>query len=158
MSNSSSSSFIVAFPRIPVDANDLREMLLGDAIGYSGHYTSEVWSAMEVADFAWNSMNGELDEEQVCAEFESGHINGDPEYPVDMYDEGVSQEERRKRYQEWQDKLIAHRHEKAKKFMEQTPDTHYYQLEFGDECGGLEAAMEHGDLFQKLPHYVISNH
>ena len=33
-----------------------------------------------------------------------------------------------------------------------------FRLEYGDECGEYNGALEHGDIFYKLPHVTISNH
>ncbi len=32
------------------------------------------------------------------------------------------------------------------------------RFSYADEGGGYNAALEHGDLFKKLPHYTISHH
>lgn len=47
----------------------------------------------------------------------------------------------------------------SNKIREKLPqDKQVIRVQYCDECGGLHAAMEHGDLFKNVPHIRISYH
>jgi len=51
-----------------------------------------------------------------------------------------------------------YRQEVMKKFMEENPDAAIYCFHYGDDNGQYEGALEHGGLFDYLPHIVSSHH
>lgn len=44
------------------------------------------------------------------------------------------------------------------KFSEQYPDKFIYKLEIGDEDGAVDGAVEHGNVFESIPHIRFYNH
>jgi hypothetical protein len=64
VSNSSSSSFVVAFPRRPKDAADLQDLVFGSEIGFPNPWPDEdeplVYSAADGAEAIWKQLAEEL--------------------------------------------------------------------------------------------------
>lgn len=48
--------------------------------------------------------------------------------------------------------------EKYIKFLEDNPNSKIFVFEYSDNMGGIHSIMEHCDIFEKLPHIYISNH
>lgn len=46
----------------------------------------------------------------------------------------------------------------AQEFIDQHKDKDIYVFEYADENGNFECTMEHGDIFKNLPHIRISHH
>ena len=50
-------------------------------------------------------------------------------------------------------------HEKAEQFLKEIPNESYiYIFEYGDDSGDIFAEMEHGNIFKKLPHIRVNKH
>ena len=136
VSNSSSSSFIVAFPRKPKILDDVKEMLF--IKGQSDYPNPHVWEhtpddeafwpVWKVAEIVWNEIqkNGEATKEQM-----EESVGGD-----------------------WYEDAI----EKLEKFLEENPDATFYVFEYSDNDGSLYSAMEHGTLFRRVKHIKTSYH
>ena len=46
----------------------------------------------------------------------------------------------------------------SKRFQKDNPDVVFYQFSYSDNDGEFFSAMEHGGLFENVPHITISNH
>ena len=88
VSNSSSSSFIVAFAKVPESVDELKVLLFGEGEWFQHPHEDERLSTAEVAATVWRDIEGKqpMTDEAVREEMDTGHIyeigrTGYPEYP-----------------------------------------------------------------------------
>lgn len=151
VSNSSSSSFVVAFPKIPKSVEEVQEILFGKEEKFHEYTTKEV------AETIFNEISGDeydpakkpndvielryaqsswphYDEDECCAC--KCHFN-EPVYV--------------ERLQGYVEKDIYD-------LMQKNPDTFLYVFRFADEDGNYFGTLEHCGVFEKLPHIRYSHH
>lgn len=188
VSNSSSSSFIVAFDRVPKSALELQGMLFGDEVTFYGSYGEDVYGAAEVAATVYNDLKGQrpLTQKEIlemvnsyadeCPELEK-HMrdNPCPEHPSDpsrwwergfkSYTEYLDSPQHKRDQKQHMAVLDEYFKEERKwargvaKFISQFfKGKRLYRFSYGDESGSYGAALEHGGVFRKLPHVRFSNH
>jgi hypothetical protein len=169
VSNSSSSSFIVAFPRNPTSWQELQEWLFGQ------EQTHIMWDddAVPTADLAqiiwWNiqlasPMDGEwVQQELASAGGEYGQEN--PERRAErkaLYKEEC-QDITPERKQEIADRLYDLDQEAAAQVYQATMAATMaggavaYRFSYGDHTK-LGGHLDHGDVFKNLPHVRINEH
>ena len=133
VTNSSSSSFIIAFDKKPESAEEMKELLFGSQEYffdpyYDGKYFNdrpEKYSALEVATVVFNDIKDQLPlSKKAIVSF----VSDDGWYHPS--DEDIK---------EFKDKLV-------------------FEVSYADDCGYLGCAMEHGDLFERIPYRIQSNH
>ena len=160
VSNSSSSSFLVAFPRYPKSLKDVQEMVFGEDTWFAHPYGDmkyypEGYSAEQIAGLLWAEITKQIPNNknlifykmhnvlvENLEEYESGRYTEDDWY----FDSQRYEEDNRRAVIE---------------FMDKHKGSYFYHFEFHDdsgEPGGCGCAMEHGDLFHRLPHLRSSNH
>lgn len=171
ISNSSSSSFVVAFPKVPTSINDVKEMLFGTDIWYDHPYADiykcDGYSVEQVAETVFNDIQQqqpnstlriqEAFDELRLEELDPIAARRDSKYNWQNSPRGTGAEldawyqayEKRKKH--FLDKKIL-------SFLKEHKDKFIYTFEYGDENGEYCSALEHGDLFKKLPHETISRH
>jgi hypothetical protein len=160
VSNSSSSSFLVAFPSIPKSVKDVQEMVfqgeqyldypypdMCDVYGVPERFTAE-----EVSEIIWNDIKSQIPNNRnmilnrmhsVTPDYKKYYrkIEGSvhPEFDYDEY--------------RLDNKEI------VQKFINTHTDRYLYCMEYSDNGhDSIGVAMEHGNLFERLPHLVSSNH
>lgn len=151
VSNSSSSSFIVAFANIPSDAKELQKMLFGD-IKVVDIYDYSV-STEQMAKIVFEDMQEDgavIEDGEVTKEVNSGWFPGMPDYDYDWKDEKARDE-----YYSECDKAAE---KLAKKFIEANRGSNIFIFEYCDNDGPVFSTMEHADIFSRLPHLKISKH
>jgi len=152
VSNSSCSSFVVAFPKEPSSAKDVKKILFPNGKKtyscYDSSYTTE-----QVAETVWKDIQNQKpnDKDKIWEELH-GYIKGEPDYekfklPNGDYD-----------WKAYDAAHCKHRQKVMKKFIEQNQDATIYCFHYGDDNGQYEGALEHGGLFDRLPHIVVSHH
>jgi hypothetical protein len=131
VSNSSSSSFLVAFPEEPKCVEDVIEMVFKDIkeIENDGYMPSpEYFSSEQLAETIFDDIkrNGALTKERI--------------YEMDEYNfwNGYSRQD-------------------AKDFVAENPDKFIYSFEYGDDTQYF-ATLERGNIFRNLVHEVFNNH
>lgn len=159
ISNSSSSSFVVAFDKVPESKEELRAMLFyPDQPAYPDPYDDKGHSIDKVLDAVWVDMqepikatewdgfegSGPMTPEQVRQEFEGGHIEG----------ESLDWD---KPYEEYRQERNKFGHEMADKFMAGNEGKVFFHFCYADD-DSFGSAMEHGDLFHRLSHFRLSHH
>ena len=152
VSNSSSSSFVVAFPSIPKSVQELKEMLFGDEKTYSaGEWGEGKWSTEEVAETVWQDFQGQkpLTKEEAIEEIEGSWYLGCPNLS-DYYKDGEYDWEAHKQASQEDAQKVYDR------FAEQ--DIDLFKFEYSDNEGEYGCALEHGELFYKLKHLQLSHH
>lgn len=156
VSNSSSSSFLVAFPRNPKSAKDVQEMVFGDTKSFVHPYDSAIYTAEQVSQVIWDEVDKQIpNNRNIIAsamhnvlvdnyrDFETPAEN--PQYPGD--------------YEFDHEGYTLANNKKITDFMNNNNGCFFYHFEYSDDDGGaMSCAMEHGDLFRNLRHLVSSNH
>jgi len=138
VSNSSSSSFVVAFPRIPENAKDVQEMVFGDdcCIYYNGNRLS----AKDASQQIFAQMAAPATHQQLIDALDG-----------DYYDDSLSWEDSEK-----EDLRRRRTEEKMEAFIQKNKGV-LYAFEFEDKSIG-GCILEHGDVFHRLPHLRQSRH
>jgi len=170
VSNSSSSSFIVALPKRPKDAMELRKILFGEEEGYPNPYPFEncprSWDTEYVAEEVIKQLEGKkcLTKKQMIEEaIYTGELE-DPEMPAfpdhkEYYIDHKLNQDRAKQLWDQRDKEVKVLVEKRiEQLIQENPEAKFYRFEFEDNSSQLSAALEHGTLFEKVPHLTISKH
>jgi len=176
VSNSSSSSFIVIFPREPKSIEDVRDMLFDkDQKTYDNPYydpeyyniEDSGWDVNSVATTVWNDIqtqekndideainemsNGYLDDKDApkCSDFD--YISDWAEYS-NLYDFA------RKKYSEKKFKNFLNINKED--YIEKEDVNHliFYIFTYADGDGNYFCALEHGGLFNNLKYIKISHH
>ena len=153
VSNSSSSSFVVGFDKKPESVDELKTVLFGDAEVYGSPYGNQTWSTQEVARIVWYDLNTQIPatEEKVHDELGSGYFKGRPEFPFHLSNQkGV--------WESYEQKVDQALDRCTQRVMKMLKGKKIFIFEYSDNDGDLQSAMEHGDLFDKLPHEVVSKH
>ena len=166
VTNSSSSSFIVAFPKIVKTLHDVIDFI-------------PTKYAETVCNDAINQKPRMRKSEKllrwIIKELDTGYpMYGNKECEVDAWDydkvvrkrEGVSDTGyvenhvwRRIIYDEVRLKRNSFNFQLAKQFLETVPNGHYiYRFSYADEDGEYFSEMEHGNIFRKLSSIQISKH
>ena len=134
VSNSSSSSFIVAFEAIPASKQILQKMLYSDK------------KRVEMYDYT-------LIKDRIVAEllyggFEYNEIPA-PTYPRSWLDDEHKKYE--KECEKYANTVAGH-------FIDKNSNALFLSFSYADEDGEMGCVLEHGDTFQNFPHIKISHH
>jgi hypothetical protein len=161
VSNSSSSSFVVAFPKQPKTKKMLREMLFGDAKYFANPYdfnhTCHGWPIEQVVNAIWEQISSQTaNNKKAILEGFNGWFDGRPDYDDFKIDDGTLCGDTD--WDKYHEASSIARQKKMKEFMKANPLHYVYVFEFGDEDGEFFCALEHGDTFHNVPHEVISRH
>lgn len=174
VSNSSSSSFVVIFPKEPKSRDEVKQILFGDDEYYADPYSypeQKSYTTDEVSMTVWKDIQEQTPNNYSSAieTISDGWFDGKAdfnEFPkkngVDKYDNvdwDAYEEENNKRAKKILDKLINIRRQKLQ-HLNGIKDFNkiYYIFSYADEDGAYYSALEHGTLFDKLKHVKISNH
>ena len=159
MSNSSSSSFIVAFPKeMEISSNNVQNYLFAGQESICAYDWIGTFTTKEIADQVTRDMRAQTpNENEQIAEALGGHLPGAPnfdnfrkrssngkgyDYDWDAYEKASS----------------AHRCAMAEKIKVEFEGMVVYTFEYSDNDGPLYCTMEHGGIFDNVPHMRISNH
>lgn len=165
VSNSSSSSFVVAFEHVPKTKSELKKMLFGDAKEYPSPYPKlskvKSWPVEKITETVWRDMkDGPVDEARVIAEMSGGTLYGDGaprlSYEVLFKLKGAEYDWAMEEYRAAREKYAC---ELRDVFVEKCgKDVKYFVFSYADEDGEYFSALEHGELFKRLPYVQISHH
>ena len=179
VSNSSSSSFIVAFPRQPESVEDVLDMMFGaDAPDTVEAYGDYVVATRDVVDQIWHDVQQQLSRLplsriQIADELQEAALQSTPLYgkvrelqargelPDPWSDWNTKSQQQRDRESAvvaaYQDELAAPVVEQMLKQI-LTQDAFVCQFEYSDNDETLGIVMEHGEIFARLPHQRVSRH
>ncbi len=163
VSNSSSSSFIVAFKSKEIKTIDtLRKTLFGEDKTHEGYDTykivESVWGDIQKQK---NVIDNTEFSEVVLACIEVG---GDPDLIMEKFYPHLNHLDKDndwEKYWEIYDVIEAmqsdeiHKKEQLKK---ENPNCEFYTFTYADEGGAYWSMMEHSGIFENVPHIRISNH
>lgn len=173
VTNSSSSSFIVAFDKIPESIEELKEMMFSDDEKkyrcFSGPYDGNFFDINVIAEIVFNDIKNQKvnDFKAIKEEFgsfskydEDYHMYTKlayPEYPE--YDR-TDEKARKKAWDAYSKECEKVKNDAYKNFMKSKSfkGKKLFIFEYSDNSGTLGCAMEHGSLFKKFKYLRVSKH
>jgi len=174
VSNSSSSAFIVAFPHVPKNAKDVKQVLFGDKEAFPKPYDEGSISTNDIAKQVWGDIKAQKPNQTdtIKETVRRGWFDGHPDHekykippkpqPTSVVCNGteiikarVRDEYDWKKYEADCDKIAD---KIASDFIHKWSSRPIYTFEYGDNSGELFSTMEHGGIFDALPHEQISYH
>jgi hypothetical protein len=156
VSNSSSSSFVIALKEKPESAEELHDIMFPSGPTFVSGYYDAIPSVTAAAS-VYNNLT-ELDGRGLFEEFNNGYIPGyEVEYPLILWDK-TPKEERDRIYEEYRDKQNVETQRCVDEFKKRTPGCKYFIVEYSDNDGEFYSTMEHGDAFDNLEHVKVSHH
>lgn len=164
VTNSSSSSFIVAFDKEPQTISEIKEILFNEdelKYGCMSYYDS-LFDIDEIAKTIINDLPGR--QARSVADLLEAIDGGDdgcgeytkiklPQYPEFTQDEAI----RNKQWKEYNTLCERRARDIATNFLRENKGKKIFILEYGDH-DRLTAAIEHGNVFKKVTHIRISRH
>jgi len=175
VSNSSSSSFLVAFDFKPDWEDDLEKMLFGDLEDdekwFNSPYSSKFrWRNSFIASIVMKELKHQkpMTKKQMIKEIRSGYFPGFPDFDYNDFEYANENdtEEEKKRKEIKRNKIFRENdrmlNEAAnlcyEEFIKTIPDkSEIYVFEYSDDYE-LGCAMEHGNLFDRFQYLHISKH
>lgn len=167
VSNSSSSSFIVAFPHLPTSLEDLKTILFDDETVYPNPYVWTEkdpygWPVSEVAETVWGDLQrrGIINKAEALEVAKTGYVDGadQPDWLVATVP-AAPLEGRSKLWEDYQEKWDAANSSVASEFLKTVPDGYVLaHFEYSDNDGPYFTALEHGPLFYKVRSLRVSHH
>jgi hypothetical protein len=170
VSNSSSSSFILFLKKVPESIEETQKMLFDDEELYCSPYGDQSWPTRSVAEIVFKDIKaGILTKEDMADSASEWNSDGDPDYPsYPEYHKRVDTDSK-------SDKVIAevfdtltwftfdkkkhlYGEKKAAEYLAKYPGHTVVKVTYADENGAQSGAMEHGDLFHRVPHIKVSQH
>jgi len=149
VSNSSSSSFLVAFKKVPKNAEELQQLMFGvdESIGYCDS-TLSIKTAAEIVfhdmeDQKYPTVSDMMKEIQGGL---VGHYGKSPNWSDD------------KAIEKWESKLIKIDIVTLREFLIANKGSRIFIFKYSDNDRGNNCVMEHGEVFRKLPHLHASHH
>lgn len=167
VSNSSSSSFVVKFPKVPKSVEDVKEMLFKNQEYYWSPYDNDRWTTEEVANTVWTDIcDQEKNDFEKAKEILSSGSYDDPDAPDyhqftkkgggfdwEAYNEASDIYAAKKMKEFFNSRKL-----KLQKIDNKEVVEAFYCFEYSDNDSSYFSALEHGNLFQNLEHIKISNH
>lgn len=178
VSNSSSSSFLVAFKKRPRTVQDVRDVLFPD--GQSElHYYDNWMKVEEVCKTVLSDIKGHrsLKTKRILGDrLREGWFDGykglpgivdwnwedsqklreeahaKPESDKRRFDKVHADQKRERDENKLRSEAI------GQKFLDENLDAYIFEFEYCDNDGSYGAIMEHGGTFDKVPHITISKH
>jgi len=169
VSNSSSSSFIIALKEKPKSSKDLQNILFGEkdyffiddpnCPAFINHFslTSKDAARIIFKDLKKPASLKEIKEELMWGTLYSKDIPKNIRYPkCPRYEE--NEKLREKKEKEYDKKVNSCIEKVLKHFLQKTKNLKYFIVEYSDNEGALEAVLEHEGTFNKIPHIQVSKH
>ena len=159
VSNSSSSSFIVALPKKPKNIEEMRQLLFGNdkETPLFAPFDDATFSQQQVAETVFADLKTAIKENKVAEEISHGYFEGYPQHDY-SWRKDETDDDRQKRWQEETKKVTSAAQKLADKFIADNKGKKFFVFSYSDNDGDYSAALEHGDTFRLLPHLVISHH
>ena len=160
VSNSSSSSFIIAFKEKPKSAEELKEILYSekDTLYWDDDYNMPTELAAKII---FNDLDQSVSEEEMLEELDSGSpINveeQEPHFHYFSYGE-ETEDTREQRLNKYFEERKQFNNAVLKSFTEKTAGMLYFIVEYSDNEGPDGVTLEHSHTFEKIPHICINKH
>lgn len=161
ISNSSSSSFLVAFSKMPRNSEELQEILFGEREEYPHPYDNEYWKTSKIASIVWEDMKNQEPnvEEELIEVIKRGWFEGQPN--INLFERPPAPGETYKKinWREYDRANTEAAKTKLHEFKKKVgTSAKIFVFSYSDNDGPQGCAMEHGVLFDRLPHLKISCH
>lgn len=172
VSNSSSSSFIVKFPRIPSSAKEVKKIVFGDDEFIYSPWGDEKFETSKAAQIIFNDIKAQKKNDIKRAKELASQIHGKdaPKYEDfiipgtnredwNAYNKACDEYGERKLEEFFSVKRI--RRAKIKKIEGHDVTNEgeiFFIFEFSDNNGAFEAVLEHANIFRRLEHIYINQH
>jgi hypothetical protein len=159
VSNSSSSSFIVAFDKRPNSAEEVEQILYSNKreVFYEPAFNDDCINInkQDVAKQVFNDLpNISANLELIADTINGGSFDGEPDSDDPKYNNQAYSE----KWDEFVDDCQKAAEHEAMKFMKENDNKFIATFEYSDNDGYFFSYMEHGDIFARLPHIRISKH
>jgi hypothetical protein len=164
VSNSSSTSFLVGFEKVPETAEELEKLLYGESgivEGYRNSYTTKALASYVFDDMIRQTplTLGQLGQ-AVLEEFEdrgivsegsdvSNYLIDNPNDPFNNVDWVAFGAARAKYIKNLVQECLGSSNYST---------LIWYNFTFCDELGGVESVLEHSETFERLPHLAMNRH
>ncbi len=171
VSNSSSSSFVIAFPHQPKSIEDLKEMMFGKQEWHYDWISEEDVPTRPIAEKVFIKIDNKATTDQVTELLRRGWFNSyispklfpghvdcwdDPEYKAIVRSDPNRIEKQRIFWDKYSDINDQRARAIAEAFCKGFENTYIVVMEFSDNAG--EAIEEHTDIFRRLEHIRTSYH
>lgn len=150
VSNSSSSSFVVAFPKIPKSVEEVQEILFGKEEKFHKYTTRKIAETIfrEIEGNKYDPPKKPNDLIELrFAKSSWGSYDDEPCNCKCHFDEPI-----------YIEKFNGYIENEIYNLIKEKPDSFLYVFRFSDECGEYFGTLEHGNLFKKLPHLRYNHH
>jgi len=174
VSNSSSSSFVVAFPHKPISVEDLKEMMFGkQEWHYISHHAEENGSrdisTQRIADAVFKDIEEKATDEEVYESIRNGWFDSYlfPDIFPGYYEDGKKtrhldylkdKEEIERIWKEDEKENDRRARNIAEAFIRGHDNKYIVVLTYSDEDGWFESILEHTDIFNRIEHIITSYH
>lgn len=148
VSNSSSSSFIIMFDKVPKNATELQNILFGDMKECHHPYEKRYCTTEEVSKEIFDNLTKIESRKQLNSKLNGILVDDFGIFSPPKYDENKDMEKEWEKYRDRISSLICDKEIKSGKI---------YHIEIGDSYD-LGCIIEHGEAFNYIPHYKISKH
>ena len=159
VSNSSSSSFILALPHKPKDEAELRSWMFFDTDEYMPDpYDNTQWDINKIVNDVFYSIK-EIKAQKIEETIKCGTVMGKYKSPIDPYELIIKNRKpaTQKDWDRYNEMCHKVAQEVTKDFLKDHHGKVFFKVEYedGDVFG---CAMEHGSAWDRLPHMKISHH
>lgn len=164
VSNSSSSSFVVAFNKEPKTIEDVKKQMFGNEEEILHPYDDCRFPTERIAETVFDDIKKQKvnNKTKIFEAIANGWFDGRPEYdylssypqdkdPKKIREFELKEEEYEKQCQEAAEKFV-------NKFIEDNKGKFIYTFHYGDNDGSYYCLLEHGEIFSKLNHIQTSYH
>ena len=177
VSNSSSSMFVVAFPRVPKSAKEVKEILFGNSNTFENPYDEGSTPTEDIAKTVWGDIQPQRKwtkkhrDTKVYEAIANGWYEGQPKYEnfalpsppsVSTIVNGKTVVTERRRvetdYKAYEEACTKAASKIVDKLLDNWKNKTIYVFSYGDDGGSYYSVLEHGGIFNTLPHKQISYH
>jgi len=168
VSNSSSSSFILALPGRPTSAKQMHEWMFPDGpITICPYDFVGALSSERAADIAYEDLKDAtaLTRDEIVDELDSGSFCAPapkgikfPKYPDYYTRKGLTDAEEDALYEKYGKETRAVAEKLADHLICESPKAFFFRVSYSDGNGSVGTNMEHGDVFRNLVHRRTSHH
>lgn len=169
MCNSSSSSFIVGFSKVPINEDELRKMMFGDDTYHYARWGDDRYATTEIARAVFKDMqtkaikdeygdmpDGEMMLDDILSEMETGYTNGQPDYPRRIWQLEFGTPDYETAMSNYNS--LVTRHNTFLRDGVFRPSDKLFKFTYSDNDGEVGSMMEHSGIFDNLRHVRISKH
>ncbi len=170
VSNSSSSNFVVIFPKVPKSVGDVKEILFGEA-----HFFESPWdwdaderpgyTTDEIAVTVWGDIQDQQPSQKdaiidVIDDADAENLGFDEPQPA--WPENYSDPKAMARFADeetiYNEAKAAYLEQWIEEYMAKNENRPIYLFTYADEDGHYFSVLEHGNIFRKLDYIKVSHH